>query len=362
MDKPILYGGKLSYFTGKARSFLNFKKIDFEERLATPEIYKTIIMPRVGYPMIPVMVFPDDTLIQDTTELIDFFETNIHTPSATPNGPKQRLVSSLLELYGDEWLVIPAMHYRWAHNRDFALAEFGKLALAEGTPEEQYKAGEKAAGMFEGAVPLLGASPAMADAIERSYVSLLHEMDAHFSTHNFILGGKPCAGDFGLIGPLYAHLYRDPASGALMKKEAPNVARWVERMIAEPFIAGDDYVEDDIIPPTLMPVLKRMMSEQGPCLLDLFEKLSVFKEQNPDKPIPRVIGMHPFTVSGETGQRIMLPYSQWMAQRAFEPLNALNETDQTATNALLTEIGAAGFIGLTFDTPVTREAYKLVWR
>ena len=147
-----------------------------------------------------------------------------------------------------------------------------------------------------------------------------------------------------------------------MKKEAPNVARWVERMIAEPFIAGDDYVEDDIIPPTLMPVLKRMMSEQGPCLLDLFEKLSVFKEQNPDKPIPRVIGMHPFTVSEETGQRIMLPYSQWMAQRAFEPLNALNETDQTATNALLTEIGAAGFIGLTFDTPVTREAYKLVWR
>jgi len=118
--KPILYGGKLSYFSGKARAYLHYKKIDFSEEKATPKIYKTIIMPRIGYPMIPVTLMPDDTIIQDTTELMDYYDARREPRAVTPPTPRQRLVSSLMELYGDEWLVIPAMHYRWVYNRDFA--------------------------------------------------------------------------------------------------------------------------------------------------------------------------------------------------------------------------------------------------
>ncbi|NOX95664.1 MAG: glutathione S-transferase, partial [Alphaproteobacteria bacterium] len=166
MTKHILYGGQLSYFTGKARAYLRWKDIPFEEHLATREIYKTIIVPRIGYRMIPVLITPDDLAIQDTTEIIDHFETITPKPSVFPSGPRQRLAAHLLELYGDEWLVIPAMHYRWAHNRDFAYAEFGKLVSPDATPEQQYEDGKKAAEQFEGAVGLLGATEEMAPAIE----------------------------------------------------------------------------------------------------------------------------------------------------------------------------------------------------
>ncbi len=360
--KPILYGGKLSYFSGKARAYLHYKKIDFSEEKATPKIYKTIIMPRIGYPMIPVTLMPDDTIIQDTTELMDYYDARREPRAVTPPTPRQRLVSSLMELYGDEWLVIPAMHYRWVYNRDFALAEFGTLALPHGNKQEQYEVGEKAAKMFEGSVPLLGATREAAPAIEKSYITLLHDLNVHFEIHDFLLGGKPCAGDFGLIGPLYAHLYRDPASGEIMKREAPAVTKWVERMIADPLLVEGDFLPNDAIPDTLLPVLSRMMDEQGPCLMDIIAKVSDFKSQNPNKKIPRAIGMHPFTVEGTTANRLIFPYTQWLAQRAFEPVHALTNDGKQGVNQLLTKIGSQDFIDIAFKTPVTRKNHRLVWR
>eukprot|EP00959_Pyramimonas_sp_CCMP1952_P409564 8583323-Pyramimonas_sp.AAC.2 len=38
---------------------------------------------------------------------------------------------------------------------------------------------------------------------------------------------RPSLGDVALMGPFYAHLYRDPVPGHLMKTRAPLVARWV---------------------------------------------------------------------------------------------------------------------------------------
>jgi 4-hydroxybenzoyl-CoA reductase subunit alpha len=52
-------------------------------------------------------------------------------------------VALLFEVYGDEWLVIPAMHYRWNYNLDFILEEFGKTLIPDASPEEQYAVGEK---------------------------------------------------------------------------------------------------------------------------------------------------------------------------------------------------------------------------
>ena len=35
-------------------------------------------------------------------------------------------------------------------------------------------------------------------------------LDRHFASHRFLFGDRPSLGDYGLIGPLYAHLGRDP--------------------------------------------------------------------------------------------------------------------------------------------------------
>ncbi|MEM1192999.1 MAG: glutathione S-transferase [Pseudomonadota bacterium] len=356
-----LYAAPLSLFSGKARSYLTYKQVPVEEHFADRDVYREIILPRIGYPVMPVTITDDDKAIQDTSALMDEFERRAPEPAVRPVGPVQNLVASLFELYGDEWLVIPAMHYRWVYNRDFALGEFGKIAAPGESEANQRAAAEKSSAMFQGAVPLLGATPEMADAVEASYLAFLHDFDTHLADHDFLLGGRPCQGDFGLIGPLYAHLYRDPASGEIMKRAAPRVAAWAERMIAQPFVAPGKFLEGDEIPATLMALLTRMMAEQGPCLLDLFEKMAVFKRDNPGAPIPRMIGMHPFTMAGKTGSRMMLPYTQWMAQRALDHLADMDEAARGRVDRLMAMCGGGDLVKARISARVQLANHKIVW-
>jgi glutathione S-transferase len=274
MASYTLYGSPISYFTGKVRAYLDWKGLPYEEEQATAEIYRAVVLPRVGFPVIPVLVSDAGETLQDSTDIIETLEQRHGAPSILPAGPLQRLAAALLELYGDEWLVIPAMHYRWHHNRDFALRAFGALNAPQATPEEQLEIGTRRASPFAQAAVLLGAAtPAMQAAIERSYEDLLAELDAHFAQHAYALGGRPSMADFGLYGPLYAHQYRDPASGALMHRLAPHLVQWVQRLERPTAPGTGEFLADDEVPATLAPVLRRQMREQMPVLADSAQRL-----------------------------------------------------------------------------------------
>ncbi|MBL4870937.1 MAG: glutathione S-transferase N-terminal domain-containing protein, partial [Robiginitomaculum sp.] len=119
-----LYAAPLSLYSGKARGYLRWKNVPFKEVLATREVYGSALLPRVGWPVIPVLVAPDDSTVQDTTDIIDYVEAREGGPSIYPTGPKQKLAALILELFGDEWLLIAAMYYRWTYNEEFAYSEF----------------------------------------------------------------------------------------------------------------------------------------------------------------------------------------------------------------------------------------------
>ena len=101
-DEYIVYGAELSYYSGKVRAYMRWKDIPFSEIRPSQDIYRNEIVPAVGYPVIPVIKLNDGTIIQDTTDIIDFFEAHVNGPSVYPEGPKQRLAALLLELYGDK--------------------------------------------------------------------------------------------------------------------------------------------------------------------------------------------------------------------------------------------------------------------
>ncbi len=70
----ILYGGDHSLFTGKARAYMRYKDLNWEERPATREVYRNIILPKIGAPIIPVLETAGGEYVQDTTDIIDFLE------------------------------------------------------------------------------------------------------------------------------------------------------------------------------------------------------------------------------------------------------------------------------------------------
>ena len=355
----ILYGAPLSLYSGKIRAYMDWKGIDYSEVLATPDVHRDVIIPNVGRSVIPVVAIDDGQILQDTTKIIDYYEDTIGGPSVYPATPKQRLAAFLLEAFGDEWLVIPAMHYRWNYNEEWVYGEFGKTAAPDAAADEQYIVGKKAGQRFRGFVPMLGITEQTIPAIEASYEALLHDLDAHFTQHLFLFGTRPSIGDFGLIGPLYAHNYRDPASGEIMERLAPNVAAWVRRMVNVEAPLSGEFLPNDEIPETLLPILKRMMGEQLPYLQTVAGMLTEWLAANPNTELPRAVGMADFTVEGVTDQRIAVPFSLWMLQRATDYLSSLDSSAKAECTAMLNNVDGAAFLEFTTDQRLAFENHVL---
>lgn len=350
-----LYGAEISYFSAKVRAYLRWKGLPFEEVSASRSVYQQIILPHIGFPVIPVVHTPEGVWLQDSTDIIDALEAQHPEPCVRPPGAVQHLVTRLLELLGDEWLLLPAMHYRWHHNRDWAMQAFGALATPDATEADQRSVGERLASPFAQAAEMLGAEPAMHAAVEQAYLGLLQELNTHFSRHLFVLGEHASVADFGLYGPLYAHLYRDPASGELMKREAPAVVRWIERLSTARTQPTGTWPAGDNIPETLLPILKRQMREQMPDLAETARHLQRWLAGHPGEPVPRVIGKQPFQLEGQTGQRITRPYALWMHQRAREAYLATEGEDRLRANRLLVQVDGEAFRTFT-DPPLLRRA------
>ena len=217
---------EFSLYSGKARAYLRYKGLEFEQRPATLNAYRKIILPRTGVAMIPVLLTPEGEALQDSSVIIDTLEARHPQRSVLPESPRQRLAALLLELYGDEWLLLPAMHYRWnfpQQNRDFIHGEFGRVLWPNGPAWIRRAVGKRLGARFSGFVPRLGITAETIPAIERWWEETLDVLNAHFQQHRYLLGDRASIGDFGFIGPLYAHLGRDPYPAQLMRERAPGV-------------------------------------------------------------------------------------------------------------------------------------------
>ena len=354
------YAAPLSLYSGKVRGYLRWKNVPFREVLATREVYKREILPRVGWPIMPVLVAPDDSTVQDTTDIIDYVEAHEDGPSIYPKGPKQKLAALILELFGDEWLLMAAMYYRWTFNEEFAYQEFGNALYANLPKDERAKKGRADGAKFKAFLPLLGITPNTAPAIETTYEEFLRAFDAHLGEHDYLFGSRPSIGDYGLLGPLYAHNYRDPASGEHMEKTAPRVANWCRRAHAPQHPLTGSFIGRNEVPKTLIPILKIFAREHLPILLSTAEHMKAWQAANPNEiEVPRAIGMHEFRIGGVVDNRGVIPYPLWMLQRVTDHLAGLTGTDKTQAETLLKSIGADALINFKTEPRLTRKNFKL---
>ena len=113
-EEPItLYGTPLSLYTGKARSYLIKNGLAYREVTPTTSRFLQYVSPRAGGMSMPTAETADGAVVRDGTEIAEYFESRMGHPS-TPPGPRQRVVSALLDVIGMEGLLRPAMHYRWS--------------------------------------------------------------------------------------------------------------------------------------------------------------------------------------------------------------------------------------------------------
>ena len=144
----LLYGSEQSLYSGKVRAYLRYRKLPFVEVLCTRDVYRRKIIPSVGWPVVPVVSVPGGPVLQDSTQIIGALDTSApEGRSVTPPGPMQRFASRLLNFFADEWLLLPAMWYRWGppEHEEYLVHEFGLVSAGPGaSAEERGKAGLRA--------------------------------------------------------------------------------------------------------------------------------------------------------------------------------------------------------------------------
>ncbi len=194
--------------------------------------------------------------MQDSTLIIERLEQEHPTPSIHPEDPALWFLSCLFEEFGDEWCNKLMFFQRWIYQAD-AKASSKRLAA-------ELLAGKWWASLarplaekliVRRMVPRLSYSGANATTIPQlkdSFETLAALLNSHFEQRPYLLGARPCFGDFGLWCNLH-QAWTDPTAGAYLQQHAPALVAYLQRMLTPS--AEGDFETLETLKPSLKPVL-----------------------------------------------------------------------------------------------------------
>jgi glutathione S-transferase len=250
----------MSPYSVKVRSYFRYKAIPHQWILRNAETQADYQV-HAKLPIIPLVVTPLQSGIQDSTPIIDQLEKVFPEPSVHPDDGVARFLSALIEEFGDEWGNKWMFHYRWAREVD-QRASAGRLARmqAPNASDEAHAAlVEKIRTRMVERVWFVGSNEVTASQIETGFAEMLGLLETHLATRPYLFGGRPAYGDFGLWGQFY-ELWTDPTAGSMIEGRAPRVLEWIHRMLWPR--AEGTFESWGTLQPTLMPILKQQVGGQ----------------------------------------------------------------------------------------------------
>jgi glutathione S-transferase len=317
-----------------------------------------VIVPRTGLAFIPIVVTPDDETLQDTSDILDALERRCAEPPLYPRDALLGVLAYLFEVYCDEFLILPALHYRWSFPESAlkARADFG---ATNGEPALANKFADR----ISGSIPLVGVVPDSIPAIEAHTRDLLDRLSAHFARHPYLLGQRPSLADCALMGPLYAHLYLDAVPSRLLRETAPVVCHWIQRMNYPDPDSFGAWAAPAELAPTLAPLLGLIGADAVPLLLDNLHAVDEWAATRPPDMLepPRGVGGHATTLRGAAFNRFTSPYTLWMVQRPLAAYAALNARDRQEVDRYLAGSGCEALLAYRPQFRLGKRNFKLVF-
>ncbi len=368
-----LYAIPHSLYSGRARSYLIKNGIPFQEFSCGHESFKAEILPEAKLATIPTLRTAEGQVIRDGAAIIEYFEAANGRP-CRPKTPRQQIVSGLFDLTGAEGLLRPAMHYRWnfpEENLSFLYYHFYHSQREH--PEREAKT-QYMMDKMRYAAMIFGVNDESQALVEALYLDFLLALDKHFELYPYLLGWRPCIGDFGLLAPLFAHLGRDPKPLQMMQQQAVHVYRWVERMnrpyqdASEHYAAGADYLADDEIPETLLAVLSIIAEDLLPETRAAAESINLWLGANSvasgDR-ASRYLGQSEckasFVVRGQQFQTGAQPYRFFQLQIVQDAYQARAEKERRDIDAMLDSCGLQGLLEIKLERRLEQRDNLEVW-
>ena len=223
-----------SPYSYKVMTYMNYKGIPYKRLEANAKALVEDIPRLVGQSIVPVLLTPQEEVLQDSTPIIEWLEERFLEKAVIPDDSRLAFLMWLLEEFADEYMPRIHMHTRWGNeqNQQAVSHRIGR-GLAYAVPDASV--GDLATFILsrqKGFNKHLGLTDRVRANMDQQVVDLLTLLDKHFLYYQFLLGDKPSMADFALYGSLKVHLYSDPNSKETMEVHGPRTCDWIETITA----------------------------------------------------------------------------------------------------------------------------------
>ena len=323
----LVVGAEESPYSVKVRSYFRYKNIP--HKWSTRAESGNVFARHAKLPLIPLVVTPDETGIQDSTPIIERMEAEVPDPSIYPADSVSRFVSILLEEFGDEWGNKWMFHLRWAREIDQVGCARRIAAMVNPNADEEQlaAASQSIRERMVGRVWFVGSNETTAPLIEASFQDSLELLDQHLDSRRYLFGDRPSFADFGLWGQIY-NANRDHTPAQMISKTR-NIKAWLDRML-NPISLGP-FEEWASLRSTLAPLLA---TQVGPMFLKWSDANSKAIYEERDE----------FTIELDVGTWTQRPQKYHAKSLAVlrEKYRAFSENEEL--NSLLSETSCLGFL------------------
>lgn len=344
---PIrLQGVHGSPYTRKMLAVLRYRRLPYRFIIGLPDMpdmpgsgdRSDLPVPKV--PLLPTFYLPDAQgelqAVTDSTPLIRRLESAFDERRVVPPDAVLALLNSVLEDYADEWLTRCMFHYRWAHDEDCDKAArilplYGRVDLP---PAALAAMSEHFRRRQVGRLPVVGSNARTAPIIEASYTRFLTAMEAHLQQGQFLLGNRPAAADFAVMGQLTCLSHFDPTPMRLCEQLAPRTYAWVERCedLCGYEVSEEDWLSADALPDSLLALLREVSRTHMPQLLANARALAAGQAEFETE------------IDGQPWQQQSFPYQGKCLRWLREEFQALSQPDQQRARAVFEVSGLAPLV------------------
>lgn len=378
--KYILWGGSTSSYSGKLRTYLIKKDIDYVEIHPSHPYFKSEIVPQIGHFTVPVLQKPGGDIIADSTEAIEFLETLYPDLPAIPENKIMAAITQIIHSFGSEGNFKAMMYYRWNttyDNRCFVIEEFARTVFQKEDRDPAML--DEFSKTFRQWPYIMGVrnSHGIDSAIEKSSHHLYQILNEHFQEYPYILGGLPCLADYGLFMGLFPHQGRDPATSSDLKLKFPTLFRWMEIMQRKVILDPDLYhvpqtfFTPEDIPQTVKNLLALIFDDFGPEILATANAYHewLMLENHPagtiisaagEKQNHQRLGEITHVQRGIEITREAFLDSLTHHQRLVAVIDSMNPQERDAFENLMSETGGKELSELRLKRPMGRENYAYV--
>jgi len=362
-----LVATQASYYSAKVRACLQYKRIPYTEIGCNFHTILERVIPATGDHFFPVVFCPNGEILKDSCDIVEALERLHPNRPVMPEDPELSIIASFLELVADELFAIPMIYYRWVpeDTREWALQLFKTLpAIGVKKPEYLQLAEDMSLEIANGVQDRIKKVGQDREEIHQASIKITEKfcdlLDAHLKETPFMLGGRPCLADLGLMNGMFGHLYHDPCDASnYIRRHCLHLARWIENMHSAAGISdqGELYLAD-----TMKDVLRYLTSVFGHMALETLnagnERLPKVEADTGEPVKPGIAKIETF-LDDVPLTRPATTYVAWRLQRVIDIYQAIPEAQKSSTDELLEDIGLKSICQFQVNWRMEKKEYKL---